>query len=145
LTPPNAASSASRRSGRGHGVGLPSFIVKTLLVTLLLVVPLVEAGSWFITRVQLDSDATSAGIEAAYAVENLPVTTRSAQKAYDTAVEALASEGGDGIDPKQFRLLADGSVEFVAYRAAPSVVLAHLDLTRHLMTVQTRVTATPSA
>lgn len=144
LSSPGAAVSASRRSGRGHGVGLPGAFLKILLVGVLVVLPLVEACSWFITRVQLDSDATSAAIEAAYAVQGLPVTTGTAQKALEAAEVALAREGGDGIDASQFRLLQDGSVQLAAYRAAPSLLLGHVDLTRDLMTVRTIVTATPA-
>ena len=120
-------------------------MLKAALLGILLVVPAAEAGSWFITRVQLEDHAHSAAVEAAYDVQGLPVTSATARTALDVAEQALQGSGGDGIDPATFRLLTDGTVTFTSHRAAPSLVLGRWSVTRDLMTVHATVAATPSA
>lgn len=140
---PRSYQPSPRARTRGRGATLPGTLLKVTLVGALVVVPAVEAGSWFITRMQLDGDASTAAREAAYAVHGLPTTAATAQDAFDVSVRVLDEAGGDSIDPATFRLFDDGTVRLTAARTAPSVLLGHLDWTRDLMQVQATVEATP--
>jgi hypothetical protein len=124
-----------RGPGHGHGVSIPTTLFKLALVAVLLVLPAVEAGSWFLTRVQLDDDAAGAAVTAADSVGHSRFDGRAAETAYDVAEHQLERDGGGDLDRASLRLSKDGTVRFTAQRAAPSVLLGHLEWTKHLMVV----------
>jgi hypothetical protein len=137
-------STRSRRQAQhgprhGHGAPIPTTLVKVLLVVGLVLVPAIEAGSWFITRVQLEDDAASVAVEAADAVGRSPANSQTAKTAYEIATQELKLQGGGQIDPKTLRLFKDGTVRFTAHRAAPSLLLGHFDWGQDVMDVHVEV------
>jgi hypothetical protein len=120
-------------------VPIPSTLLKIVLLLAVLAVPAVEAGSWFITRVQLEDDAASAAVVAADAVERRPVNAQTAKAALEVAQQELTRTGGDEIDPASLRLFEDGTLRFTAHRSAPSLLLGHLDWAKDVMDVTAEV------
>jgi hypothetical protein len=124
-------------------VSIPTAVLKAVLVGAIIVVPAVEAGSWFITKLQLEDDAAGAAVVAADAVGRDPIDARTAKTAFDVAQEDLAQRRGGEIEPATFRLFDDGTVRFTAQRSAPSPLLGHLDWTKDLMDVSAEVEGSP--
>ena len=129
-------------SGRGHGLPIPSTLVKVVLVMAVIVVPAIEAGSWFLARMQLEDSAAEAAVVAADAVSRSRLDAQTAQDAFDVAHQELGAQGVE-IDPATFRLSEDGTIRFTAQRTAPSVLLGHLDWTKDLMVVSAEVEGSP--
>jgi hypothetical protein len=125
--------------GHGHGVPIPTTLVKVILVVGLVLVPGIEAGSWFITRVQLEDDAASVAVEAADAVGRSPANGQAAKAAYEIATHGIKLAGGGEIDAKSLRVFKDGTVRFTAHRTAPSLLLGHFDWGRDVMDVSVEV------
>jgi hypothetical protein len=114
---------------------MPRTLLKVALILVILVWPAIEAGSWFMARVQLDDDAANAAVTAADAVSGKPLNGQTAETAYRVASQELQASGGGEVDPRSLRLLKDGTVRFTAHRSAPSLLLGHLSWTRELMDV----------
>lgn len=131
--------------GRGHGHGRRPSTIAVVMLGIVVVLALVEAGSWFITSVQLEDDATLAAVTAANEVDGLPTSAQTAATALDVAQRELTEQGAGGkIDPATLRLFEDGTVRFTAVRTAPSPVLAHIDWTKGLTEVHVDVEGRPA-
>jgi hypothetical protein len=122
---------------------MPRAVLTIILLIALVVLPAIEAGSWFITRVQLEDDVATVATSAADEVARQPVTADTARTAFEFAQAELAHNGGGTIDPLTFRLEQDGTVSFTAHRTAPSLTLGHLDWTKDVMGVDVTVQGSP--
>ena len=109
----------TRGTGHGHGVSMPRALLMITLLAALVILPAIEAGSWFLTRIQLEDDAASAAVIAADEVERLPQTPDTAQTAFDIASQELARSKAE-IDPATLRLL--GGRHRPLHRTPPSPV-----------------------
>ena len=106
--------------------------------------PAIEAGSWFLARVQLEDASAEAAVVAADAVARSPRDSQTAQDAYAVAKQELSRSHNGEIDPATFRLSEDGTIRFTAQRTAPSLLLGHLDWAKDMMVVSAEVEAARS-
>ncbi len=138
-----SAPQSRNTKGRGHGLPIPSTLIKVVLVSAVIIVPAIEAGSWFLARMQLEDASAEAAVVAADEVARSPRDSQTAQDAYAVAQQELSRSHNVEIDPTTFRLSEDGTIRFTAQRNAPSLLLGHLDWTKDLMVVSADVEGSP--
>jgi len=116
-----------RVDARGVWAGtLGSRLVRWLMLSAVVLVVVLDAGSVLMTRLSLDDDGREAGRAAAHAVSGLPLTTSTAVVAFAAANDVAGYKEGMSVRQSDFEVLKGGGVALTVVRTAPSLVLGRV-------------------
>ena len=89
-------------------------------------VVVLDTGSIFLTKMSLSDDANQAGREAARAVSELPLNSKTAELGYEAATKVTGFKDGVSVRQSDFEVLPGGRVKLTVERTAPSLVMGRV-------------------